>query len=763
MTESSGGTKRYPIDVRLFLISIMVGMMGSFSIGALYGPIPMSSSNVEPVEQVPEVKRTNSAAKISTAEFDKALKLGEEHQPAGQHLLIDMKNIEADFLNSESRLADAMVAAVDAGGLTLLSYHCHSLIPAGVSCVGVLLESHISFHTWPEEGVITLDLFTCGSNPLIPLVPIVEELFGIPREDNLSPEDEWNLYELPRQDTPTGRKGVISLWSHELRGFRTKEDRMSHYLDLQSDLALWVTSPIDLHYKKEIVSVQSKYQRIDIWDVLEVSDTPSYEDGLKHNLTEGDPRWFTSEVTSPERMLFLDGTLQTLGDTEREYHEAIVHPAMFAHKEPQHVAILGGGEGATLREVLKHTTVKTVKMIEIDDMIVDISRQYLPKLNSCDDIKGSTPSCFDDPRTELIIEDGHKWFIDHQTDAHKFDVIIMDTLDPEDEGTEKVSTKLYNDKDFLDAAFNSLTPDGVMVIQVGSAPNIHDPKADIGVYSTREKMFQMIEAHPQTKVMHVYEEAHCGFNEPHAFLVICKSNACKEQWYAASDVIDYQIYERIAKTKSGQKAMVHYDGSTQHSFRFPPKAWETVYCRREPTPKECAYIGVPMDRQIFEYCPDESISHFTVNSNDSGTQVFANIDIPKGSFIMPSHLASSFMITDRSYSNLLNSAELSQSTTNTNFQPHKIQKFVKYIEKYGHDSLAQGSATKYVEIGASAFIPTTLDSSKVNVGRWGPDIPQRPIFSPVYDRHRHSFDVFLIATQDIQKGDPILKPQDLWN
>eukprot|EP00957_Ditylum_brightwellii_P144656 11020055-Ditylum_brightwellii.AAC.1 len=84
----------------------------------------------------------------------------EEHLPAGQHLLVDIKDVDGTFLNSEELLAQAMVDVVADSRLTLLSYHCHTLVPTGVSCVGVLLESHISFHTWPTEGVITLDLFT---------------------------------------------------------------------------------------------------------------------------------------------------------------------------------------------------------------------------------------------------------------------------------------------------------------------------------------------------------------------------------------------------------------------------------------------------------------------------------------------------------------------------------------------------------------------------------------------------------------------------
>jgi len=77
----------------------------------------------------------------------------EIHEPSGQHLLIDIKSVNGVFLNSEERLARAMVDLIDMSGLTMLSYHCHGLPPVGVSCVGVLLESHISFHTWPIQGV----------------------------------------------------------------------------------------------------------------------------------------------------------------------------------------------------------------------------------------------------------------------------------------------------------------------------------------------------------------------------------------------------------------------------------------------------------------------------------------------------------------------------------------------------------------------------------------------------------------------------------
>lgn len=151
----------------------------------------------------------------------------EEHLPAGQHLLVDMKNVDSAFLDSEIRLAEAMVSVVNESKLTLLSYHCHKLIPMGVSCVGVLLESHISFHTWPKEGVITLDLFTCGSGELIPVLPTLERLFAVPSS---SPGDLPKIH-----------------WSHKLRGFGP-----ASHSPLGDDLGKFVLEVTDFEMKKEV-------------------------------------------------------------------------------------------------------------------------------------------------------------------------------------------------------------------------------------------------------------------------------------------------------------------------------------------------------------------------------------------------------------------------------------------------------------------------------------------------------------------------------
>jgi S-adenosylmethionine decarboxylase proenzyme len=248
-------------------------------------------SNIERDISYSNSNLTNDAVK---GEGEGATLLRDQNMPSGQHLLVDIKNVEAAFLNSESRLAEAMQNAVKAAGLTMLSYHCHSLHPAGVSCVGVLLESHISFHTWPDEGVITLDMFTTSEKPLLPVLPKIEELFGIPRVNAETGELEE----------------CVTLWSHELRGFRTEDERKRHYLDDDSDLSNWVTSPLEVVYKKQIASVLTDAnQQIDIWDAKEREDMPTYADGLKGGWKKGDPRWLMNEMASPARLLFLNGTL----------------------------------------------------------------------------------------------------------------------------------------------------------------------------------------------------------------------------------------------------------------------------------------------------------------------------------------------------------------------------------------------------------------------------------------------------------------------
>ena len=128
----------------------------------------------------------------------------------------------------------------------------------------------------------------------------------------------------------------------------------------------------------------------------------------------------------------LDGLVQSSLFHEAAYHEALVHPALFSHSNPKRIAVIGGGEGATLREVLKHNTVEQAVMIDIDQMMVNVSRQYIPEWSDCSDIVGSASWCIEDPRAKVYYEDALAWFMTRYSDGTRFDtlldVIVMDAL-----------------------------------------------------------------------------------------------------------------------------------------------------------------------------------------------------------------------------------------------------------------------------------------------------------------------------------------------
>ena len=87
-----------------------------------------------------------------------------------------------------------------------------------------------------------------------------------------------------------------------------------------------------------------------------------------------------------------------------------------------------------------------------------------------------------------------------------------------------------------------------------------------------------------------------------------------------------------------------------------------------------------------------------------------------------------------------------------------------FIEKFGHESKAKGTQRTLVEIGASYLIEEVTSKEDANVGRWIPPHPEgrRPKYSPVYERHRLSFDVFAVATKDIPKGAELFKYKGMW-
>lgn len=146
------------------------------------------------------------------------------------------------------------------------------------------------------------------------------------------------------------------------------------------------------------------------------------------------------------KTLVLDGMLQVSEKDEYIYHEMIVHIALNAHPSPSKVLIIGGGDGGTLREVIRHEDVKKADIVEIDERVVENSKVYFPSL----------ANSFNDPRVSVLIEDGVEFV---KNTNSKYDVVIVDSSDPI--GPAKV---LFS-QGFYQEIFNILNDDGIMVVQ----------------------------------------------------------------------------------------------------------------------------------------------------------------------------------------------------------------------------------------------------------------------------------------------------------
>lgn len=152
------------------------------------------------------------------------------------------------------------------------------------------------------------------------------------------------------------------------------------------------------------------------------------------------------------KVLFLDKKIQSAQIDEYIYHETLVHPSMITHSSPQNVLVIGGGEGATLRESLKHNLLDKVTMVDIDQELVKLCQKHLPEWSD---------GAFSHSKTHLVFDDARQ-YVDKVKE--KFDVVISDLTEPVKEGP---SVYLFT-KEFFEKIFYVLEEDGLFVLQAGS-------------------------------------------------------------------------------------------------------------------------------------------------------------------------------------------------------------------------------------------------------------------------------------------------------
>ena len=161
--------------------------------------------------------------------------------------------------------------------------------------------------------------------------------------------------------------------------------------------------------------------------------------------------WHLLLIENPQfgKVLMLDGITQVTSRDEFVYHEMMSHVPIFAHGNAREVLIVGGGDCGMAEEALKHKSINRLTQVEIDQSVVDFSKEHFSDFNA---------AVFIDPRFDLIIGDGAQFMA--ETDR-KFDVIMVDSTDPIGPGAVLFTEEFYRH------CYNHLTPGGILVTQSG--------------------------------------------------------------------------------------------------------------------------------------------------------------------------------------------------------------------------------------------------------------------------------------------------------
>ena len=243
-------------------------------------------------------------------------------------------------------------------------------------------------------------------------------------------------------------------------------------------------------------------------------------------------------------VLFLDGKAQSGQADEFIYHESLVHPAMLTHPSPRHIFIAGGGEGATLREVLRHRTVESVVMVDIDAEAVAACRQHLRPVHQ---------GAFDDPRVTLVYDDARA---ELERAADKFDVIIVDVTDPLAGGP---SYRLFT-REFYQIVQAHLTPGGMLAVQAESG--------DCGVLEGHAAIVHTIQSvFPRVAGFRAHVPT---FGETWAFAVAGETMLPAD---LSVETVDQLLVER------GCVDLRFYDGLTNRALFTPDRYYRNVLAR----------------------------------------------------------------------------------------------------------------------------------------------------------------------------------------
>lgn len=213
--------------------------------------------------------------------------------------------------------------------------------------------------------------------------------------------------------------------------------------------------------KETVYSKKSDFQQIDIIDTYELG-----------------------------RVLVIDGWTMITEKDEFIYHEMIVHVPMSVNKDIKNVLVIGAGDGGTVRELTRYSTIEKIDMVEIDEVVVRASQEFLP----------FTACKLDDPRVNLYFQDGLEFV---KGKVNEYDLIIVDSTDPIGPGEGLFTKEFYTD------CYNALTEKGILVNQGESPYYSNNAREMQRSFSKIREIFPISEAYQYN--MPTYASGHWMF------------------------------------------------------------------------------------------------------------------------------------------------------------------------------------------------------------------------------------------------------------
>ena len=195
----------------------------------------------------------------------------------------------------------------------------------------------------------------------------------------------------------------------------------------------------------------------ELWVEEKYKDFYAVRFKVERTLFAGKSEFQTVDVVETRghgKMLLNDGLIMVTERDEFIYHDMLAHVPLFTHPNPKSVLIIGGGDGGTAREVLRHKNIERVVEVEIDKMVVDACKEWIP----------STACAYENPKLELIIGDGVKYMAETQ---EQFDIILVDSTDPIGPAAPLFGPAFYKD------IYKVLKEDGIVVSQ-GESPFLEE-------------------------------------------------------------------------------------------------------------------------------------------------------------------------------------------------------------------------------------------------------------------------------------------------